>query len=366
MPIGYLIPALLVLLSLYFVGAPPAWPRPFQFWWVVAAVFNELPFLVLLALAANTTLAFYQGDIVSLGGWITVGFNVAAAAGLVVMARWSLEAAPALNRALAAELGDEWTARLDRPLVNRLRQGPRPQALLGPFLRRTPGVRHVRNVAYGEAGRAHTLDIYHHPRQPAGCPTFIHLHSGALRTGKKDNDALPMLYHLAQQGWVCLSANYRLQPQASFVEQVADIRRVVAWTRAHAGDYGGDPGFIILGGGSSGGHLAALVGLEPGAVQAVVALYGQFYYGPVAESPTAHVTAAAPPFLLVHGDHDNLVPVEGTRQLARKLRSMSRHPVVYAELPHAEHNFDLFNSVRSLAVANAVQAFGEWVQANRP
>jgi acetyl esterase/lipase len=138
---------------------------------------------------------------------------------------------------------------------------------------------------------------------------------------------------------------------------------VVAWARAHAGDYGGDPGFVMLGGGSSGGHLAALVGLEPGSVNAVVAFYGQFYYGPREESPIAHINADAPPFFLLHGDRDNLVPVEGTRELARALRGVSSNPVVYAELPHAEHNFDQFNSVRSLAVANAVEAFGTWVQA---
>jgi acetyl esterase/lipase len=109
-----------------------------------------------------------------------------------------------------------------------------------------------------------------------------------------------------------------------------------------------------------------MIGLEPGSVQAVVALYGQFFYGAPAEAPITYVNADAPPFFLLHGDHDNLVPVAGTRKFAQTLRNVSKNPVVYAELPHAEHNFDQFNSVRSLAIANAVEAFGAWVCASRP
>ncbi len=365
-PIGYLIPALLVLLSVYFVAAPPAWPRHLKFWWMISGAMNELPPLVALALTANTALAIVEGDFASPGGWIAFGFNVAAALGLVVLFHWSLQAAPAIRRAFEKELGANWSAQLDRQLVKRLHQGVTPRTLLGPFLVRRPGVQHLRNVAYGAAGRYHTLDLYHAKSRPVRCPIFIHLHGGALRSGKKDNDALPVLYHLARHGWLCVSANYRLQPRATFAEQVTDIRQVVAWAKAHGADYGGDPDFVMLGGGSSGGHLAALIGLQPGLVNAVVALYGQFYYGPPDEAPITHVNANAPPFLLLHGDRDNLIPVEGTRKFAQKLRSVSSNPVVYVALPHAEHNFDQFNSVRSLAVANAVQAFGAWVQTKLP
>ncbi|MCB8944013.1 MAG: alpha/beta hydrolase [Ardenticatenaceae bacterium] len=362
LPIGYLIPALMVLLCVYFVTAPLAWPRPFRFWWVVTGVVNELPLIAALFLVANTALAIYEGDINSVGGWIAFGFNAAAFTGLMVLFYWSLQAAPTIRQAFREELGSDWSARLDSQIVQRLAQNFSLKALLGPFFIRSASVQHIRDVAYGPAGKYHSLDIYHSKSGLTHCPIFIHLHGGALRTGKKDNDARPVLYHLAQQGWLCLSANYRLQPDVSFNEQLDDIRQVVAWARAHGAEYGGDPDFIMLGGGSSGGHLAAMIGLESGFVKAVVALYGQFFYGPPEEAPITRVHQDAPPFLLLHGDHDNLVPVVGTRQLAQKLRDVSKNPVVYAELPHAEHNLDQFNSVRSLAAARAVEAFGAWVR----
>lgn len=364
-PIGYLIPSLLVLLSVYFVVAPSSWPKPFKFWWVIAAVVNELPFFAALFLVASTALAISEGDIYSPGGWIAFGFNVSAGIGLIVLFYLSLQTAPAIRRALTEGLGGDWRDRLDRKLAKSLDKNFSVKALLGPFFIRSASVQHIRNISYGNADRYHTLDIYHKKSKPTRSPIFIHIHGGALRTGKKDHDALPVLYHLAKHGWVCISANYRLQPYASFDEQVNDIRQVVAWTKAHGGEYGGDPDFIMIGGGSSGGHLAAIIGLELGSVNAVVALYGQFFYGPLEEAPITYVKKDAPPFLLIHGDHDNLVPVVGTRKFAQKLRSVSKNPVIYAELPHAEHNFDQFNSVRSLAVANAIESFGAWVHSIR-
>jgi acetyl esterase/lipase len=65
----------------------------------------------------------------------------------------------------------------------------------------------------------------------------------------------------------------------------------------------------------------------------------------------------APPFFLVHGDNDSLVPVEQARSFARMLRDASRQPVVYAELPRAQHGFDLFSSVRTLHTLRAIDRF---------
>lgn len=364
MPIGYLLPALLVLMSAYLVLTPMSWPRP-RFWWIITAVFNELPHFASLLLIPATVLAFVQGDIDSTGGWIAFGFHVFATLSLAIMFAAAFRARPTIRQSLDEGLGDDWTAELAPETAARLDAGFTPRALLGPFAVRHGPVEHVRDVAYGDAGQRNMLDIYVNPASPQPRPIFLHLHGGALRGGKKDNDARPLLYHLASHGWLCASANYRLQPDAAFSEQVDDVRRAVGWLRSHAAEYGGDAGFVMLGGGSSGGHLAALVGLEPGMAEAVVAFYGQFTYGPDGEAPITYVHAEAPPFFLLHGDHDNLVPVEGTRRLAAALQAVSRQPVIYAELPHAEHNFDQFNSVRSLTIAPAVDAFGRWVQATR-
>ncbi|GAB3974963.1 hypothetical protein GCM10029978_057870 [Actinoallomurus acanthiterrae] len=80
-----------------------------------------------------------------------------------------------------------------------------------------------------------------------------------------------------------------------------------------------------------------------------------------ATSPLAHVRSDAPPFLIVHGDHDTLVPVQSARLFAERLRALSARPVIYAELPGGQHAFDLFHSLRFEAVINAVDAFAAHV-----
>lgn len=64
---------------------------------------------------------------------------------------------------------------------------------------------------------------------------------------------------------------------------------------------------------------------------------------------------------VVHGDKDALTPVESARYLVGELRKISDNPVVYAELPGAQHNFDLFHSIRNEAVIAGIEAFTAWV-----
>jgi acetyl esterase/lipase len=74
-------------------------------------------------------------------------------------------------------------------------------------------------------------------------------------------------------------------------------------------------------------------------------------------SPMSRVRADAPPFLIVHGDCDSLVPVEEARRFARMLRAVSESPVVYAEIPGAQHAFEIFPSLRSTFVIHGVERF---------
>ncbi|WP_445526318.1 alpha/beta hydrolase [Streptomyces cyslabdanicus] len=90
------------------------------------------------------------------------------------------------------------------------------------------------------------------------------------------------------------------------------------------------------------------------------------YYGPISDdpksSPLARITPNAPPFLLVHGDLDPLVPVADVRQAAERLRRTSSNAVVHAELRGGNHAFDLYHSVRFEAVVDAIEAFTAWVR----
>jgi acetyl esterase/lipase len=74
-------------------------------------------------------------------------------------------------------------------------------------------------------------------------------------------------------------------------------------------------------------------------------------------SPMSHVGPDAPPFFVLHGVNDVLVPVEQARSFVRSLRAVSRNPVVYAELPRAHHAFDVLPSVRVHHTVRAVERF---------
>jgi dipeptidyl aminopeptidase/acylaminoacyl peptidase len=80
-------------------------------------------------------------------------------------------------------------------------------------------------------------------------------------------------------------------------------------------------------------------------------------------SPLFRVRPDAPPFFIIHGQHDSLVPVGEARHFEQRLRAMSQSPVVYAELPGAQHAFDVFPSIRSAHVVRAVERFLDYVLA---
>ena len=78
--------------------------------------------------------------------------------------------------------------------------------------------------------------------------------------GDKNAAGPPADDHLAARGWVCVATNYRLSPSATFPDHLIDVKRALAWVREHIAEYGGDPDFVVVTGGSAGGHLSALVG----------------------------------------------------------------------------------------------------------
>jgi acetyl esterase/lipase len=78
-------------------------------------------------------------------------------------------------------------------------------------------------------------------------------------------------------------------------------------------------------------------------------------------SPQALVSPDDPPFFVIHGQYDTLVRVEEARMFVEKLRSVSQSPVVYAELPGAQHAFDIFPSLRTGHVIRAVERFLDYV-----
>jgi acetyl esterase/lipase len=253
----------------------------------------------------------------------------------------------------------------------------------------------------------HVLDVYRPAGGCRGAPVLLQIHGGGWMFGNKHEQALPLVHHLAARGWVVVTPNYRLSPKARFPDHLVDCKRALAWVRRHVGQFGGDPTFVAVTGGSAGGHLATLVALtandprlQPGfedvdtRVAAAVPFYGVYDFldrhghkgdgeamvrwlaqtvmpcAPAQDtalwdlaSPIALLRRDAPPFFVLHGTHDSLASVEDARYLTERLREVSAQPVVYAELPGAQHAWDVFRSVRAMESVQAVTRFLEWVRA---
>ena len=378
MPVGFLITAGLVALGMAASLWPPARSGLVGMaTWFVSAIVNESPFLAFYYTGISTWLAFstFHGGQV----WIAIGLATAPFVGTPVLVRRSLRAASALERALDRDLGPWWRHAAGKSIRP---NPPWARIVFAPLPLFHPGVRRLANLSYGDAGRRNRLDLYRRRGTGSGGPVLIHLHGGgfSLAPGRKSFYARRLLFRLARQGWVCVSATYRLAPAASFPDELIDIKKVIAWARAHASEYDGDPDRIVLAGSSFGARLATLAGFtandpafQPGfeqadtSVAAVVGLYG--YYGAtdrrqsLPSSPFDYAERGSAPLLIVHGDQDTLTPATTARALAERTRSASPNPVVYAELPGAQHSFDLLSSIRVEAVIDGIQAFAASIAA---
>jgi len=255
---------------------------------------------------------------------------------------------------------------------------------------------------WGDGLARHHLDIYRSRlAPPSAAPVMVYIHGGAWVIGDKREQGKPMMFELVARGWVCVTVNYRLSPKATWPDHIVDVKLALAWVKAHIAEYGGDPSFVAVSGGSAGGHLCALLALSAGdpafqpgfedadtSVQACVPFYGvmdmtsspeasRFGNGMVEmlekrvmkvkeserpevfrnASPTFRVRPDAPPFFVLHGRNDTLVPVGTARVFVERLRAVSTQPVAYAELPVAQHAFDVLASLRCQATTSAVGDF---------
>ena len=347
-------PLIVALFALMALRPPmPRRSSPFNMQFALGYLINEQPFLGLWWLLSGTLATLLHPAVLSWQWWLILGVTVVDAAMLTALALRAQAARPVLSGALHAAFGVDMEPRVTRPSWWRV--------VFVPVVSWRTDVRRIRNIRYGPAGRANRLDVYGSRRgEHTGAPVLVYLHGGAFRMGSKSLGAHPLLYRLAAEGWVCISADYRLF-RARYRDQLQDTHAVLEWTRAHVEAYGGDPGKILVAGGSSGAHLAATAALSRATVRGVIALYG--YFGNAGRSagdgssPHDHIHAQAPPFLIIHGSQDTLVLAADARAFADRLRAVSRQPVAYAELPGAQHNFDFFHSLRFHSVIDAVTDF---------
>ncbi len=333
MPIGYLWTVAVV--SWGVACALTRWPRLGTFAALPALVVSELPFLVGYFLIASTVLALADGDLGSAAGAAAAVVALLALTGLLVIVRRALRAHAALRN----------TGKPGRPWGRILR---------APFFPGRLDVVRVRGLAYGD-GPDRTLDVYHRRDRPKpGAPILLHFHGGGLPFRQQGpRSAAP---HPApdQPPKARLCLHERERPAAAarttLADQGADVRDALAWVRAHAAGFGAEPGTLFLAGSSAGANLAIRAVCDGETrIAGLICRYG--YYGDLAPR------GGLPPMLIVHGEKD-LIPAADVRAFAEaRVRAVSGHPVSYAELPGAHHNFDLYESIRAAAVNKAVEQF---------
>jgi acetyl esterase/lipase len=369
----------------------------FAAWWT-----TELAPLHLAAEVVGVTIFLWFGAIAFWPGWIALALALASAVGLASSIKGSFGTRCVIDGALEEAVGPDWRSQLapQRCEAGRIEW----RRVFLPFHVRRAGVRRLANVQYVDDGdRRHRLDVYRRDGVEHA-PVLLQIHGGGWMVSNKHQQALPLMYRLAAEGWVCVSINYRLSPRATWPDHLVDCKLALAWIRTHIAEFGGNPDYVVVTGGSAGGHLTALMGLtandprwQPGfetvdtSVRAMVPFYGVFDWTdrlgihnhdglehilehrivkvPLRDapevydtaSPMSHLHADAPPTLIIHGDLDTLAPVEEAREFAARLRAISRSPVAYAELRGAHHAFEIFNSIRTLETVAGVDEFLDWL-----
>lgn len=367
---------------------------------------SELSPLYILVSMLDAVRRGIRGDFRGARGRVALLLTMIAWAVLWLIHRRNVASQTHFETPLVAALGDDYQEIAEKAKSARRRSiGVWPTELV-----RRRYVEKAGTVQYGPHRRVNRADIWRRSDLPRDgkAPVLLQVPGGAWAIGMRRPQAYPLLSHLADHGWVCVSIDYRVSPRNTWPDHMVDVKRALAWIKEHIAEYGGDPDFVAVTGGSAGGHLSALAALtaddprfQPGfedadtSVVAAVPIYGRYDWVStegsgreeflallqkfvvkrpfatdrqlyVDASPICRVRADAPPFFILHGQDDSLIPVREGRRFAEALREVSTSPVVYAEIPHAQHAFDFYyGSPRAHYTAQAAEEFLYWVQATR-
>ena len=366
-------------------------PVPFEplsvFTFFAGWLTSELPVHHFIWQLLATIGFLWAGALEDTAGWIGLGLTLVSWVGLAFLVRQAQRAEEVLEDALVEALGSDYRERMAPGLTAEQGTPKAWRRLILPFRFKDPDVEKVKDIAYIDDGRrAHRLDVYRPRDHRSDCPVLVYVHGGAWVMGDKREQGMPMMLHLAAHGWVCFAVNYRLSPKATFPDHLDDVLASLRWVKEHAAEYGGDPDFVAISGGSAGGHLTALAALTDDTVDTGVPIYGVYdftnrdglrsdgYIKYFLErqvmkvpfktnreayeqaSPIDRVHADSPPMFVIHGAHDSLVPVQEARTFVWALRETGA-TVAYAELPGAQHAFEVFRSLRTAHVVDAIARY---------
>lgn len=398
LPLLLVPPALSTALALSPVRAPfPAAAAG----WAIGLPALEMPLHVGVGVAAVTATRLARRPVTGTG-LAGAGLAALTCAGLAVVQARQLAARGALERAFdesaradagpdasapdgrtgsvpvaRPEPGDAGGATTTRSAARR--RTPWRTVLLQPWPLRPRGVDARTHLAYGPDARATRFDLYTGRGTESVRGVLIHTHGGHFRAGGPSRESRAMLFDHALRGWAAISTTYHLSstPEAGFPQHLVDVKRLIRWIRTEGPAHGIPADApIVVAGSSAGAHIAMMTALtagdprfQPGfedvdtSLAGAIGLYG--YYGRLGAAtkdlsdPVRHPAEGAPPIAIIHGTDDMYTPVKGSRRLVRHLRGGSSNPVVYAELPGAQHGFDAVQSARYLAVIAALRRFTE-------
>jgi len=412
LPFALPVPQLFALLALWGAAFTLNSLRPSKRFWPLAGpgffaswLTAELAPHHLFWQAVATALFVYAGGLRSPEGFVALVLVGLSWLGLVWILLQSRQARRVMEEALREGLGTNYRARIDEDLRGTMDASFGLRQRLFPLPIYDTRVEIERDILFSRCrGVALKLDVYRPKGGGKKLPTVLFIHGGAWVIGSKDHQGLSLANRLAAHGWCVVSANYRLSPRATFPDHVIDVKSALRWIREHGAEHGADPDFVVITGGSAGGHLAALAALTPNDpafqpgfeevdthVSACVPFYGVYDFtdrkgiwrgsllGKILErsvmkkklsedprafhqaSPMSRIHADAPPFFVIHGERDTLVPVAEARLFVEMMRAKSRAPVLYAELPGAQHAFEVFPSERTAHALAGFERFGWYV-----
>jgi len=389
-----------------FGSAAPAAASFLSGWW-----YGDLAPWVIILQVFGTALFVLGGAVTGVAG--VVGLLLAIGSWLALAVRYgrALEFRNHCESSLADTLGPDFVSKIPE----KYRQGIPDQfsfkRYLRPFKPRLPNVTVKYDVVVAtEDGFDVKVDIYHRADMPSNAPVLYQIHGGGWteKMGDKSKQALPLMNHLAAQGWVCVSVDYRLSPRYVWPAHIIDCKRALVWIKQNIQEYGGDSNFIVATGGSAGGHLCSLLALtanepdfQPGfetadtTVNACVPFYGVYDFSNAFDlhinsgllqaleksiigkplignedlyrkaSPMHRIRPEAPPFFVIHGSLDSLVSLQEARKFVELLREKSHSHVAYLDLPGAQHAFDLFATPRADWAMRTVMLYANFIYATQ-
>ena len=199
-----------------------------------------------------------RGDFRGARGRIALLLTAIAWGLLWLIQRRNVASEPYFETPLREALGEDYEAiaAQSQPVRRRRRLiGVPPNDLI-----RRRYVEKAGTVQYGPHPRVNFADIWRRADLPRDgkAPVLLQVPGGAWAIGMRRPQAYPLLSHMAERGWVCVSIDYRVSPRHTWPDHIVDVKRALAWIKENIADFGGDPEFVAITGGSAGGHLASL------------------------------------------------------------------------------------------------------------